>query len=274
MLECVINVSEGRDAAAIAALARAGGDHTLDVHSDADHNRTVITLAGPAVEDAARSVAAAAVSTLDLKDHAGVHPRIGVLDVVPFAPFGTTGTMGGAVTARNRFARWAADALALPCFLYGPERSLPDIRRGAFRELVPDTGPSDPHPTAGACAVGARPLLVAYNLWLVAPDLALARAIARDLRSPAVRTLALQVGDHVQVSCNLVDPSAVGPLTVFDAVAARAAVSRAELVGLVPAAVLSATPADRWDELDLDATKAIEARLESAGLDGGSASGR
>lgn len=274
MLECVINVSEGRDAAAIAALAAAGGGHTLDVHSDADHHRSVITLAGPAVEDAARAVAAAAVSALDLADHVGVHPRIGVLDVVPFAPFGPTGTIDGAVTARNRFARWAADTLALPCFLYGPERSLPDVRRHAFRELAPDAGPGDPHPTAGACAVGARPLLVAYNLWLLAPDLALARAIARDLRSPAVRTLALRVGEHVQVSCNLVDPSAVGPVAVYDAVNARGAVSRAELVGLVPGAVLSATPADRWAELDLDATKAIEARLESAGLDGGSASGR
>ncbi|HVE95343.1 MAG TPA: hypothetical protein VNB24_10515 [Acidimicrobiales bacterium] len=273
MLECVINVSEGRNAAAIAGLAAAGGDHTLDVHSDPDHHRTVLTLAGPAVEDAARAVATVAVDTLDLSAHAGVHPRIGVLDVVPFAPFGTTGTLEGAITARNRFARWAADALALPCFFYGPERSLPDVRRGAFGKLNPDTGPLHPHPTAGACAVGARPLLVAYNLWLHAPDLALARAIARELRAPAVRTLALQVGDDVQVSCNLVDPSAVGPMTVYDKVAARAAVSRAELVGLVPASVLAATPSDRWAELDLDATKAIEARLESAGLDEGSTSG-
>lgn len=274
VLECVINVSEGRDAGAIAALAAAGGDHTLDVHSDPDHHRTVITLAGPLVEDAARSVATETVRLLDLSDHVGVHPRIGVLDVVPFAPIGTTGTLEGALAARNRFAVWAADTLALPCFLYGPERSLPDVRRGAFVDLRPDTGPPEPHPTAGAAAVGARPLLVAYNLWLAAPDLALARAIARDLRSPSVRTLALAVGEHVQVSCNLVDPSAVGPVTVYDAVAARAAVSRAELVGLVPAAVLAATPAGRWAELDLDATKAIEARLESAGLDGGSASGR
>ena len=273
VLECVINVSEGRDADVIAALAAAGGDHALDVHSDPDHHRTVITLAGPLVEDAARSVAEAAVTLLDLHEHAGAHPRIGVLDVVPFVPLGTTGTMAGAVAARNRFAAWAGESLALPCFLYGPERSLPDVRRGAFTEFEPDMGPEEPHPTAGAAAVGARPLLVAYNLWLAAPDLALARAVARDLRSEAVRALALSVGEHVQVSCNLLEPNAVGPMAVYDAVAARAAINRAELVGLVPVAVLSATPAARWAELDLDAAKAIEARLADAGLDGGSASG-
>jgi glutamate formiminotransferase len=109
--------------------------------------------------------------------------------------------------------------------------------------------------------VGARDVLVAYNLWLVDDDLGLARRIAAELRSPAVRTLGLAVGSAVQVSCNLVAPHEVGPAEVFDLVAARAAVARAELVGLVPRPVLDAVPEERWDELDLAADRTIEARL-------------
>src|SRR5579859_1580277 len=153
--------------------------------------------------------------------------------VVPWVPL-TGWPLGpapleAAVAARGRFAEWAGSVLRLPCFLYGPERSLPELRRRAWRELLPDTGPDRPHPTAGSSAVGARPELVAYNLWLEQPDLALARRIAADLRSPDVRALGLQVGDAVQVSCNLVNPSQRGPDSVFDAVASRAAVAKAEL---------------------------------------------
>ena len=119
---------------------------------------------------------------------------------------------------------------------------------------------------AGATAVGARGPLVAYNLWLVEPDVSLARELAAELRTPAVRALGLEVGARAQVSCNLIDPLRVGPAAVFDAVARQAEIDRAELVGLVPAAVLAATPARRWSELDLDMSRTVEARLESAGI--------
>jgi glutamate formiminotransferase len=276
MLECVVNISEGRRPEVVAEIAATAGPLVLDVHRDEHHNRAVITLVGaegPVVE-AVQRLAAATVIRLDLRSHEGIHPRIGVLDVVPWVSLRGWPLLPGppqlSVTARDGFARWAGDALELPCFLYGTERSLPDIRRDAWRTLVPETGPPFPHPTAGAAAVGARPLLVAYNLWLADPDVDLARRLAAGLRGPAVRALGLQVGQAVQVSCNLIDPELVGPAAVFDAVATRTGVDRAELVGLVPARVLDAIPEHRWRELDLDRSRTIEARLEQTGLDGGS----
>jgi glutamate formiminotransferase len=307
VLECVVNVSEGRDRQVIAGLARAAGSAVLDVHSDPDHHRSVLTLAGPPdlVEEAVRGLAAATVARLDLGPHRGVHPRIGVLDVVPFValdralPVGdgpirgapspmVAGSPARAVAARDGFARWAARELALPCFLYGPERSLPDVRRTAWTSLGPDYGPPHPHPTAGASAVGARSPLVAYNLWLTpGATLPAARAVAQRIRGPALRTLGLAVGggEQVQVSCNLVDPWRVGPGAAYDAVATALAdrpgpgaaggrgepvgIERAELVGLLPLAVLEAEPRGRWRELGLAPSATIEARLEMAGLDGG-----
>jgi glutamate formiminotransferase len=275
LLECVINVSEGRDIGVLETLGRAAGSVLLDVHSDGAHHRSVLTLAGPraAVDDAARSVARATVAAIDLTAHEGAHPRFGALDVVPWVSLAgwpvANGPTQPAIDARDRFARWAGADLGLPCFLYGPDRSLPEVRRHAWRTLAPDAGPAVPHPTAGAVAVGARPILVAYNLWLAEPDLTVARTIARALRGPYVRALALQVGDAVQVSCNLIDPWSVGPAAAFDAVASQTGVARAELVGLAPAAVLEGVPRHRWKELDLDTSTTIEARLEEAGLDGG-----
>jgi glutamate formiminotransferase len=267
VLECVINISEGRDLAVLAALARAVEGSLLDVHRDPDHHRSVFTLAGEdeRVEAAARALAVAVVDGVDLSRHAGVHPRIGALDVVPFVALEgnplAEGAAERAVAARDQFMTWAADALALPCFAYGPERSLPELRQAAWKTIEPDAGPRSPHPTAGAAAVGARPVLVAYNLWLARPDLALARQIARDIRGPQLRTLGLQVGPEVQVSCNLVAPWQTGPAAAYDAVARRAEVGRAELVGLVPESVLEAQPRGRWGELDLNPSTTIEARL-------------
>lgn len=269
MLECVVNVSEGRDGAVLAALVDACGPSLLDVHTDAHHHRSVLTLAGPGVEAAVVALATEAVARIDLRRHEGVHPRLGAVDVVPFVPLAGA-SAADALAARNRVAARLAADLALPCFLYGPERTLPDIRRQAFRSLAPDLGPRAPHPSAGAVCVGARDVLVAYNVWLAEADLARARAIARELRSPAVRALGLDVGGRAQVSCNLVRPAEVGPAQVVDAVASRAAVAGAELVGLVPAAVLAAVPEERWAELDLAPGRTIEARLREAGLDGGS----
>lgn len=256
-----MNVSEGRSAEVLDAMAAAAGPDLLDVHADPDHHRAVLTLLG---EDAPRAVARVAVDRIDLRGHAGAHPRIGAVDVVPFVPLGAT-PFAAAVAARDRFAAWAAADLAVPCFLYGPERSLPEVRRSAFAGLLPDTGPSRPHPTAGAAAVGARTVLVAYNLWLAEPDLAAARRLARSLRGPAVRALGLAVGGDVQVSTNLVDPATVGPAEVFDRVAAEVTVARAELVGLVPRSVLDAVPRRRWAALDLAEDRTIEARVAAAG---------
>ncbi len=205
----------------IQSLADAGGTCLLDVHADTDHNRSVLTLGGPLsdIETAARSIAGTAVATIDLTAHTGVHPRLGVLDVVPFVPLDIIEPEGSAwsaaTAARDRFADWAGSSLGLPCFLYGPERTLPDVRRHAFTSLTPDTGPRVPHPTAGACAVGVRLPLVAYNVWITEPEsteqplvaLAVARAVAASLRGPVVRTLGLPMASGAQVSCNLIDPA-------------------------------------------------------------------
>lgn len=264
MLECVVNVSEGRDPGLLSALSAAVQPDLLDLHTDPDHNRSVFTLVGT---EAPRRLAAAAVSLLDISGHEGVHPRLGVVDVVPFVPLSGS-TMDDALDARNAFAQWAAGDLGVPCFLYGPERSLPDVRRHAWRDLAPDVAPNgttSPHPTAGAMCVGARDILVAWNVWLDA-DLDTAREIARRVRTPAIRTLGLQTDRYVQVSINLVNPLAHGPAEAWDAVAYEAqslgaVVMRSELVGLAPRAVLDAIDEDRWEELDLSPDRTIEARL-------------
>jgi glutamate formiminotransferase len=260
-LECVVNISEGRQAQVIAAIGAAAGDDLLDTHTDPHHNRTVLTLRG---ETAPQAVARAAVSQLDLRSHHGVHPRIGVIDVVPFVPLGAD-LLADAIAARDGFAGWIAEELGVPAFLYGPDRSLPDVRRGAFTTLQPDLGPDRPHPTAGAVAVGARPILVAWNVYLRAPDLTLARTVAAAVRGPHLRALGLQVGDEVQVSMNLIGPDALGPAEAWDLVAAHAEPDRAELVGLVPRAILDRTPTQRWSQLDLAPDRTIESRWGDLG---------
>lgn len=264
MLECVINLAEGRNDRAIDEIARAAGSALLDVHADADHNRSVLTLAGPAVEEAAWSVVEAAAVRLDIRDHVGVHPWLGAIDVVPFVPLGAA-PLDMAIAARDRMGGQLARELAVPVFLYGPERGLPEVRRRAFRDLVPDVGPPTLHPRLGASCVGARGPLIAYN---VVVDVALeaARELARSLRGPAVRALAFQAGPRVQVSMNLIDPRAVGPEAVVDRIAARAPVRSCELVGLVPRWVLDRIPSERWGELDLGEDRTIEARLQARGL--------
>ena len=253
----MINVSEGRDRSAVERIAAAGGACLLDVHSDPHHNRSVVTLAGAGVEGAARTVTVEAMHRIDLRLHVGVHPRLGAVDVVPFVPLAGS-TLDDAVATRDRFAAWAGQELGVPCFLYGPERSLPDVRRHAFTGLAPDTGPPVAHPTAGAICVGARPVLVAYNVWLAAGvPVATARQVAREIRGPGLRALGLDVGGRAQVSMNRVDPFRLGPAEAYDAVAARAPVEGAEVVGMVPAAVLEAVPPARWAELSLGRDKAL-----------------
>jgi glutamate formiminotransferase / 5-formyltetrahydrofolate cyclo-ligase len=266
MLECVLNISEGRDRSTIDALAAAAGNCLLDVHNDASHHRSVLTLAGETVEAAARDVTRTALARIDITTHQGAHPRLGVVDVVPFAPIGpegmrTGGDLSDAIRARDSFCAWAGAQLALPCFLYGPERSLPDVRRHAFSALTPDCGPHEPHPTGGACSVGARPVLVAYNLMLADTSIGRAREVAASIRSSFVRALAFEVADGIQVSCNLIAPWQIGPSEVFDEVRSLAPIRRAELVGLVPEAVLRTTDRARWAELGLSEGATIELRL-------------
>ncbi len=293
LAECVINISEGRDPEVIAAVAAAGGACLLDVHSDAEHHRSVLTLGGPLheVSSAARRVAAAAVGAIDLTEHRGIHPRLGAVDVVPFVQLdqadASVAPWEAIIVARDSFASWAGSELGIPCFLYGPERSLPDIRRHAFSTLSPDTGPAAPHPTAGASAVGARRVLIAYNVWIAGPYAGgpgtdsddapahvevteVARSLAARLRRPGLRTLGLAVDGGAQVSCNVVDHRQVTLTEVFDEVVAGSAefgcsVTKGELVGLLPQVSLSAVDEGRWVELGLRAEDTIESRIVELG---------
>ncbi|HYT38836.1 MAG TPA: hypothetical protein VEN99_04960, partial [Acidimicrobiia bacterium] len=240
-----------------------------------------------------------AVERIDLSAHSGVHPRLGAVDVVPFvpldgaataAPAGSAGRKGlerAGEVARDWAERVAAD-LAVPVFLYGSAdaagRSLPELRREAFRGRRPDFGPAEPHPTAGAIAVGARPILVALNCDLAGlggggldADVAVARAIARAVRErdgglPGVRALgfALASKGRAQVSMNLVDLAATGIEAACAGVRRAAAqhgtdVTAVELVGLLPAAELERCSGDflAWSGLSPDRT--IEARLGTTG---------
>jgi glutamate formiminotransferase len=276
VLECVPNVSEGRDADVLDALALACGKALLDRHVDADHHRAVFTLAGDDTAGAVRSLASAVAARVDLRAHAGVHPRLGALDVVPFVAL--DGSLPrDAVEAARAFASWAADTLALPVFLYGRAdaqgRALPDARRDAFGARSPDLGPPHPHPTLGAVAVGARDPLVAVNCELARDDLALARSIASRIRErdgglPGVRALGLRLDSvgRTQVSMNLVALGRTGLQTACRAVDALAreagtAVARIELVGLVPAAELARCDRDfrTWSGIGPEDT--IEGRL-------------
>lgn len=260
MLECIINVSEGRDAAVLATLSVAGGADLLDRHVDPHHHRSVLTTVG---EEAARQIARVAVEAIDLRKHDGAHPRLGALDVVPFVALDGS-TPADAAAARDRFAVWIGATLGVPAFRYGEDGdvpTLPEVRRRAFVDLGPDAGPQAPHPTAGAVAVGCRPPLVAYNLWLAEPDLDRARAVAAAVRGDGIRALGLAVGDRVQVSMNLVDPLRVGPADAYDRVAAEVTLAGAELVGLLPRPVLEAIDPGRWAALDLTEDRTVEARL-------------
>ena len=257
MLECVVNISEGANQGALEELATAVNADLLDIHSDPHHNRSVFTLIG---EEAPRTLAHLAVELLDISAHSGVHPRLGVVDVVPFVPLPGS-TWDEAIEARNRFAIWISNELSVPVFIYGSERSLPDVRRDAFANLAPDLGPPFPHQRAGATCVGTRSLMVAYNVWLRDSDVATARRVASAVRSKTLRALGLQVGDRVQVSMNLIDPMTTGPLEAFEAVKELVQVDGAELVGLIPHSALDAIPPTRWEELDVSPEKTVEFRL-------------
>lgn len=265
LVECVPNFSEGRNPAVLEALrtaiASVPGVHLLDVHADTAHHRSVFTFVAPpkAAEEAAVRAAAVARDRIDLTGHRGQHPRIGATDVIPFAPWRGVAMEDCAAIARRVGERIGRE-LQIPVYLYAhaatrhERERLPAVRRGEFEGLAPrvgtdpvaepDFGPRHVHPTAGATAVGARPILVAYNVVLETPDIAMARDIARSIRTsggglPAVQARGFAAGGRAQVSTNLMDVDVTPPATVFHAVqtAARARgveIAGAELVGLIP----------------------------------------
>jgi glutamate formiminotransferase len=277
LIEAVPNVSEGRRPEVVdeivAAFAGASPEVlVLDRSSDPDHNRTVLTLAGPgpALVGAAVAGAAACARLIDLTNHRGVHPRMGALDVLPFVPLGEATRLSGAAdpdldcaALAVRAGRRIAAEAGVPVYLYGaaarrPDRAaLPAVRGRGFESLRdapdPDLGGPGLHPTAGATAVGAREVLIAYNVELAGADLELARRIAAAVRErdgglPAVRAMGVALAERglVQVSMNLLDYKVTPPAAAFAAVAelaerAGARVEASEIVGLVPAAALAGT---------------------------------
>lgn len=267
IVECVPNFSEGRRkdvVDAIAAEARAvEGVTVLGCEMDADHNRSVLTFAGPhePVLEAAFRCMRKAAATIDLRNHEGAHPRMGATDVVPFVPLGTTTTEECVALAR-RLGERAAKELDIPVYLYAdaatrPERrKLAKVREGQFEGIrdsigtdparEPDFGPRAVHPSAGATAVGARFFLIAYNVNLDSRDLALAKRIGKAVREkdggfPGVQAMGLDLPEKemVQVSMNLLDYRRTGMRTVFLRIQklareAGVSVAESEIVGLVP----------------------------------------
>ena len=286
MLECVINISEGRDPVVVGAIAAACGDALLDVHTDVDHHRSVLTLCGTAESDApaaARALTDAAATLLDLTHHDGVHPRLGAIDVVPFVALAPT-ARGTAVDAALAFAEWIVDAHGVPVFLYGAadpqRRTLPDARRDAFVQRAPDLGPDAPHPRLGAVAVGARPPLVAINVEVEGTDLALVRRVAHEVRErdgglPGVRALGLALPElgRTQVSMNLVDLDGTGIEAACTEVERRLVASggrprRIELVGLVPAAARDACSTGFLARSGITEARTVEHAVAARGRDG------
>ncbi len=300
LLESVPNLSEGRRPEAIARLAAAGrsvdGAHLIGVSSDADHNRSVLTLvgeAGPLVR-ALLAVYDVAVETVDLRRHRGVHPRLGAVDVVPFVPLAGT-RMDDAVAAARELGARVAERHGLAVFLYGraasrPERAnLADIRRGGLERLAarlgepawaPDFGPARVDPGAGVTVVGARDFLVAFNAELATADVAVARRIAARVREaggglPAVKALGLYLEGRgrAQVSMNLTDYRKTPPAAAHAAVSREAAaegteVVATEIVGLVPEAALAGTTPEALRLRRFDPELVLETHLRRLGVEG------
>jgi glutamate formiminotransferase len=296
-VECVPNVSEGRDPARLgrlgAAVTATPAVRLANVHADPDHHRSVFTFLGApaAVVAAALALADAVVAQIDMREHHGIHPRIGALDVLPFVPLAGT-TMAEAVALAHATGGVLAARHALPVYYYGhaarrPERrALRELRHGEYEGLAarlasadgrPDDGPARFDPRAGAMLVGARDVLIAYNVWLATDDLDAARAIARSVRTsggglPAVQALGLRLASRgrVQVSMNLLDYRVTPIPAVFDRVreeAARAghAVDRAELVGLAPRAAFAGRSPASVGLGDLGAESYLDSWLDGAG---------
>ena len=290
LFEAVPNFSEGKDGEKISRITEAvravPGVSVLGVHSDPDHNRSVLTFAGEedAVLAGAVALAKACAIELNLATQAGEHPRMGVLDVLPFIPLAGS-TMDDAVRLARRTAE-ILGSLGFPVFLYGAaataahRRDLPDVRRAGYEGVAerlkdprwrPDFGPHVLDPRRGAVAVGARPFLVAFNAFLNTGDVEVARAIARRIREsggglPAVKALGFLVGGRAQVSMNLTDLERTPIHVALEAIRSAAAdlgasVESTELVGLAPLAAILDTARHYLGLRQLEAEHVLETRL-------------
>lgn len=279
LLEAVPNFSEGRDPAVILAIVdamKAAGADVLDWSADPDHHRSVVTLVGPpsVVEEAAVAGARVAIERIDLNRHHGVHPRIGALDVLPFVPVAGA-TMADARASARRAGQRLSRELGIPVYFYGaasepPGRPLSALRKGGFETLraawpverpadvVPDGWPHvGAHPTAGVTCVGARPVLLAWNVFVAGIDLDAARVVARKVRESAggflgVRALALRLPstNRLQISMNLENVEVTPPMEVFRRIETLVheqggAVEETEIIGMLPDQLLWGAAADR-----------------------------
>jgi glutamate formiminotransferase / 5-formyltetrahydrofolate cyclo-ligase len=290
LFEAVPNFSEGRDHARTSRITEAvravPGVRVLGLHSDPDHNRSVLTFAGEedAVLSGAVALAKACAVELDLTSQSGEHPRMGVLDVLPFVPL-----EGATMDDAARLARRAGESLGslgFPVYLYGAaaaaphRRKLPDIRRGGYEGVAsrlgdplwtPDYGPRTLDPHRGAVAVGARPFLVAFNAYLDTDDVEVARAVASQVRESggglrAVRALGFRVGGKAQVSMNLTDLEETPIPVALEAVRSAAAdlgasVESTELVGLAPLEAILQTARYYLGLRELGPDHVLETRL-------------
>jgi glutamate formiminotransferase len=286
LLECVPNISEGRDQRRIQALGDAvvrEGARLVDVHSDVDHHRSVFTYLGApdAVERATLALARLAVERIDMRLHRGVHPRVGAVDVAPFVPLRGT-SMADAVASARRVGRAFSDATGVPVFFYGDaaahpgRRELPIVRWGGFEGLAarlvepawsPDCGRNVPHPTAGVAVFGARGPLIAFNAMLETADVAVAKAVAGRIRASApgglahVRAIGVFLASRgiAQVAMNLLDYRVTPPGVVAARIEREASergtrVREWELVGCAPRGAFATWPAR------------VAARIEPRGL--------
>lgn len=295
LIECVPNFSEGRRPEVVqdivAAIRGSAGVTVLDHSSDADHNRTVVTFVGEgeAVAAAAFAGIARAAALIDMSRHTGGHPRIGATDVVPFVPV-RDATIERCVAVATGLAERVGRELEIPVYLYEaaatrPERqNLEAIRRGEYEALrdgigsdprwAPDFGPARVGP-AGGTVIGARPFLVAYNVYLAGCDVAAARAIARAVRHSGgglrhVKAMGLEVDGMPQVSMNLTDFTRTPIHRVQEMIRREAAryggtIRMAELVGMVPQQAL--IDSARWYlQLDrMDDEQILERKLAALG---------
>jgi glutamate formiminotransferase len=294
IVACVPNFSEGVDKACVKAIVsamRVEEVRLLDWSMDSDHNRSVVTVAGPpkAVVESAVRAAGKAAQLIDLTRQSGVHPRIGAADVIPFVPVSKISLDQCALLARQAGAEiWKR--YAIPVYFYEaaaarPDRAnLEDVRRGQFEELReavknqpkrrPDVGGPGLHPTAGACAVGARKFLVAYNLYFDSTDVSLVRAIAKEVRASSgglkgVKALGVLAHGRAQLTMNVTDLQATPVSKVYAQVCRLAARHKAEpveaeIIGLLPE--VACEQESEWMRLldDFDpATKVLERRLEA-----------
>ncbi len=278
LLEAVPNFSEGRDLAVVGSIVdamRSSGAEVLDCSADPDHHRSVVTVIGPPklVEEAAFAGAVVAVEKIDLRQHRGVHPRIGALDVLPFVPLAGLSMADAAASAR-RVGERLANELELPVYFYGqasdpPGKSLSSLRRGGFEriadgwsgERMPDLLPAEEcsgaHPSAGAVCVGARPILLAWNVWIGGVTIEQARAIAREVREDrsgirGLRALALPLPSRnaLQISMNIEDVAHSSPADAFGLVRRLVErigghVTQTEIIGMAPDELLDAA-SDDW----------------------------